>query len=302
MSPIVSIIIPHLNQNDALDKCISTLRLQTYPLKKLEVIIIDNGSLAIPSIKNDVFKDLLILSEDTPGPGPARNTGVASSNGEYLFFIDADCTADKDWISNGIFALSNDRTAILGGDVKIPIFDKESITSLEAYEMIFAYQQENYIIKQGFSGSGNLAASRFVFDQVGPFPGIEVAEDRAWGAQALAKGYNFTYCSSMIIYHPAREEFSELFQKWARHSRHDFAELESKKWALVKWFWRALMVLGSIPIHSLKVITSDRLKGIGQKSKAIAALAIIRLYRVGFMLRMVFNKNFRNQTVSWNKD
>lgn len=300
--PDISIIVPHLNQNDALSQCILSLEKQNYPLDKLEVIIVDNGSKIVPALNNKVFKGLIVLSESTPGPGPARNTGVSASSGHTLFFIDADCTADPHWILNGVTALENGEAPIIGGDVRIPIADYTKLTPLEAYEMIFAYQQETYIKKVGFSGSGNLATRRAVFDAVGPFPGIDVAEDRAWGAQALGKGFKFTYCPSMIIYHPAREKFSELFQKWARHSRHDFSDLKDQSVPLLRWAFRSLLVLASIPIHSIKVITSSRLKGFIPKIKAIMALAIIRFFRVGYMLRMIFSKKFRNRDVSWNQD
>lgn len=299
--PTISVIIPHLNQNEALTFCIASLQKQNYPLENVEIIVVDNGSKILPTGSGDAFKSLLVLSEATPGPGPARNTGVGASGGEMLFFIDADCTADPDWVKSGVFSLLEEGVSVIGGDVQIPIADKTNMTALEAYEMVFAYQQETYIKKVGFSGSGNLATSRAVFDKVGPFPGIEVAEDRAWGASALKKGFKFTYCPEMIIYHPAREAFDEIFQKWARHSRHDFAELRHEQWALLKWTWRTFLVLGSIPIHSFKVIASSRLKGFLPKLKAIMALAIIRLYRIGYMLRMVFNKKFRDQDVSWNQ-
>ena len=166
ISSSVSVIIPHLNQNDALLLCIASLEKQHYPLDRLEIIVIDNGSKIMPTLPVGDFKCLLVLYEATPGPGPARNTGVAASGGEMLFFIDADCTADPDWIKSGVSSLLDGDAPIIGGDVQIPIADKTSITTIEAYEMVFAYQQETYIKKVGFSGSGNLATSRETFEQV----------------------------------------------------------------------------------------------------------------------------------------
>lgn len=301
MTPDVSVIIPHLNQNDALDLCLASLAGQTYPLNKIEVIIIDNGSDKMPAPTHDTFKNLLILREPTPGPGPARNTGVQASNSRLLFFIDADCTAHPDWIKRGASILTSGQAKIIGGDVKIPICDHRAITALEAYETIFAYTQEIYIKKTGYSGSGNLATSRKVFDAVGPFTGIDVAEDQAWGAQAIKAGFSFTYCPEMIIYHPARETYAEIFKKWDRHSRHVYAGYRDKSWPLLRWAWRSFLVLGSIPAHTVKVIFSKRISGIMPKIKAVKALAIIRLFRVGFMLHMVFSKNFRNKDISWNR-
>ena len=234
ITPNVSVIIPHLNQNGSLEKCILSLQKQCYSLTSIEIIVVDNGSEIVPNIDNNHFNKLKVMIEETPGPGPARNMGVDKSGGKVLFFIDADCVADPDWIKNGVARLLDNPDAILGGDVKILPSGRCPMPAIEAYENIFAYQQETYIKKMGFSGSGNLALSRDVFDKVGSFPGIDVAEDRGWGAKALQAGFQFLFCPDMIVYHPARESFKEIFDKWARHSRHDFSELRNKPWALLK--------------------------------------------------------------------
>ena len=300
--PIVSIIIPHLNQNQALEICLQSLEKQLYPLSNLEVIIVDNGSKNIPTPTNTSFKSLAILSEKTPGPGPARNTGVKASTGEFLFFIDADCFAEENWVSSGIELLGKGEATILGGELEIAIEDNDHITPLEAFETIFAFSQKNCCEKLGYSGSGNLALNRKVFDEVGGFPGIGSAEDFVWGGMALSAGFKFTFCPDMIVYHPARQTYHEMFQKWERHSRHFYADYKDNSWPLIRWTWRSFLVFASIPAHALKIILSSRLSGLAPKLRAIQALIIIRLFRVSFMLRMVFSKKFRDAEVSWNQD
>jgi len=46
---------------------------------------------------------------------------------------------------------------------------------------------------------------RSVLETVGPFAGLEKAEDRDWGRRATAMGYEITYVPQMRVYHPARE-------------------------------------------------------------------------------------------------
>ena len=46
----------------------------------------------------------------------------------------------------------------------------------------------DYIQRKGFSVSANLATRRAVFDAVGPFAGIEIAEDTDWGQRATRMG------------------------------------------------------------------------------------------------------------------
>ena len=75
------------------------------------------------------------------------------------------------------------KSPILGGDVQIWREAKTKITALEAYEAIFAYRFQLYIERHGFSGTGNLIVRRSDFEKIGPFAGIQVAEDMDWGAR-----------------------------------------------------------------------------------------------------------------------
>jgi glycosyltransferase involved in cell wall biosynthesis len=300
--PKVSVIIPHLNQHEWLNICLTAIAEQSFPVANIEVMLVDNGSSYMPGDEIKDFPFVTLLKQEEPGPGPARNLGVSKASGDYLFFIDADCRAHKDWIKNGIKALeANNSAPLIGGDVKIDCKDFNALTPLEAYESIFAYRQKEYINKMGFSGSGNLAMRAPIFHKVGPFPGLNVAEDRAWGRTAIEKGLHFDYVPEMLIYHPARTSAEDIYQKWDRHTRHDYEEVRSSSLSGIKWLIRTILVLASIPIHSLKVLISDRISGLRHKYGAISMLSRIRWFRVKAMLLLQFNKAYREQGVSWNR-
>jgi hypothetical protein len=53
-------------------------------------------------------------------------------------------------------------------------------TAVEAFEKVFAFNFKRYIEEVGFSGSGNMLASREIFDSVGGFLN-ELAEGVDWG-------------------------------------------------------------------------------------------------------------------------
>ena len=120
------------------------------------------------------------------GAGPARNGGAAASRGEILAFIDSDCRADAAWLAEGMRAL--ERCDIAGGSVEVLVNDPERMTSVEAFERIFAFNMERYVKEKGFVGSGNLFCRRTVFDAVGPF-GTGVSEDVDWSHRATAKSF-----------------------------------------------------------------------------------------------------------------
>jgi GT2 family glycosyltransferase len=284
--PAATIIIPHLNQPDALARCLQSLEAQDYADEPVEIIVIDNGSRMPLDGVAASFPNVVLLSETVPGPGLARNKGVGAAHSAILLFIDADCRAHPGWIRSAIAMLArSDSSGICGGDVQIDLIDKAHLTPLEAYESVFAYRQSLYITRDGFSGTGNLAMTRAIYDAVGPFGGIGIAEDRDWGQRARALGHDTRYCPEMIVYHPARKSLDELVAKWRRHVAHDLAKHLGEGGSTFGWRLRALAMIASIVPHSMTVLRSARLSGLNNQVRAIGVLARIRWFRCTEMLR-----------------
>jgi GT2 family glycosyltransferase len=285
-APIATIIIPHLNQQDALIRCLTSLEAQDFAGGTIEIIVVDNGSRQPLDAVKQRFPKVRFLEQSEPGPGLARNTGVAAANAEILLFIDADCRAHPDWIASAIKALTAPSApAIIGGDVQIDIVDSARLTALEGYESVFGYRQSRYISREGFSGTGNLAMTGTIFDAVGPFGGIGIAEDRDWGQRAKKLGYRTYYVPEMVVYHPARKSFDELTEKWRRHIAHDLAKHLGEGGSAFGWRVRALAMIASIVPHSVTVLRSARLSGFGNRLSATGLLARIRWFRCTEMLR-----------------
>jgi GT2 family glycosyltransferase len=299
--PVATIIIPHLNQQDALIRCLQSLAAQDFTDGSVEIIVVDNGSRTPLDLVSAQFPDVILLSEAAPGPGLARNKGVGAAKAERLFFIDADCRAHPGWIRNALAALTrNDSSGVCGGDVQIDLINPAQLTALEAYESIFAYRQSLYITREGFSGTGNLAMTRAIFDAVGPFGGIGIAEDRDWGQRARTLGHHTRYVPEMIVYHPARQSFGELAEKWRRHVAHDLAKHQSSGGSALGWRLRALAMIASIIPHGLTVLRSARLSGFGNRLSAIRMLAQIRWFRCAEMLRQT-SASDNGAASEWNR-
>jgi len=297
--PLISVIIPHLNQPDGLDVCLGTLQSQALERSAFEVIVVDNGSTSLPQAVVDRYPGTLLLQELNPGPGPARNRGVEAAKGDILAFTDADCRAHPDWLSLALQTLQDaPPKTILGGDVQIWREPNTAITALEAYECVFAYRFKLYIEQRGFSGTGNLVARKSDFAKIGPFRGIEVAEDVEWGQRARAAGYTFHYVPGMIVYHPARPSLGELLVKWDRHIQHAVnAEGQNRGWRR-RWMFRALAILLSPVVHWHQIITSDRIEGALPRAKAIAVLAVVRWYRAYRMFYFLIS----HKQIRWNRE
>lgn len=297
--PHVSIVIPHLNQPDELEACLSSLDAQHLDRGLYEIIVVDNGSAVPPDAIVARHPGARLLHESRPGPGPARNAGVRDAAGEVFAFIDADCRADTDWLRNALQALASlpDGT-ILGGDVRIWHDNGNPVTAIEAYEGVFAYRFKLYIERHGFSGTGNLMVRRADFATIGPFAGIGVAEDIDWGRRACAAGFRFRYVPEMIVYHPARQTLRELCVKWDRQIQHAINTTRDTRGWRIRWVARALAVLASPAVDFLKVLSSDRIQGAAARLKAIAVLIAIRAHRAQKMLSLMGD----SRRIVWNRD
>lgn len=300
--PDISVIIPHLNQPQQLAECLGSLKGQTLPPDRFEIIVVDNGSRESPATIIARFEGVRLEIEPVPGPGPARNRGAAASRGAILAFIDADCIAGKDWLKTirGRFAEAEHRV-MLGGDVAIGYVDPSRLTMLEAYESVFAYRQREYIEKHGFSGTGNLAVRREDFEAVGPFGGIDIAEDREWGRRAFGLGYRVLFVPEMIVYHPARKSMAELQAKWDRHILHAFEEWRERRFGRSRWTLLAIAVAISPLADARRVGMSRRIPSIRAKLLAILALFRIRQYRAIRMLRLALAARVSKGSVVWNR-
>jgi GT2 family glycosyltransferase len=296
--PLISVVIPHLNQPEALEACLASLDAQSLERCFFEIIVVDNGSVRIPKDIVANHSGARLLRELQPGPGLARNFGVRAATADIIAFIDADCRAHRDWLRNALQTIrSSPEGTVLGGDVRIWRSRWNASTAIEAYESVFSYRFKWFIERHGFCGTGNLVVRRTDYEKAGPFAGIDIAEDVEWGQRARSAGLRFRYVPEMAIFHPARRSLQELCVKWDRHTQHNLNMIRGKRGWKIRWIARALAVLASPIVDSMRVLGSDRIQGISTRLKAIAVLFAIRAYRARKMLSLLST----SQGVVWNR-
>src|SRR6185312_10193022 len=150
-SPLISVVIPHLNQQRELAACLMSLQDQELDRALYELIVVDNGSTVPPYDVIASFAGAKLVIETQPGPGPARNAGIRAARADLIAFLDADCRADHAWLSTALRVLSTSPAqTIFGGDVQIwhPVEGK--FTGIEAYESVFAYRSKLYVERHGY--------------------------------------------------------------------------------------------------------------------------------------------------------
>lgn len=97
---LISVVVPVYKVENYLDKCIKSIRMQTY--KNLEIILVNDGSpdkcgqLCDEYKKKD--KRIKVIHQENGGLSAARNTGIVNSTGKYITFIDSDDYIDEKYI------------------------------------------------------------------------------------------------------------------------------------------------------------------------------------------------------------
>ena len=88
----VSIIIPVLNMEDKLDRCLTSVVNQTY--KNIEIIVVDDGSTdsSLDIMKKYASSDprIVIISRENKGISYSRNEALDKATGDYICFADSD--------------------------------------------------------------------------------------------------------------------------------------------------------------------------------------------------------------------
>lgn len=92
MQPTVSIIIPVYNIENYIANCLESVFNQSYT--QLEIICVDDGSKdgSADIIKSFAQKDsrVIYVCQDNAGVSAARNKGLDTATGDYVFFLDGD--------------------------------------------------------------------------------------------------------------------------------------------------------------------------------------------------------------------
>jgi cellulose synthase/poly-beta-1,6-N-acetylglucosamine synthase-like glycosyltransferase len=291
----VSVIIPHYNDLHALRVCIAGLHQQSWPADQMEIIIADNNSSCGLAAVSALATGCRVVSAPIQGAGPARNVGAAASAGGVLAFIDSDCRPSPSWLEEGVRMLQD--CDFVGGDVQMLVRDPARPTAVEAWELVFGFNFKRYILKEGYTGSGNMFVRRGVFEAVGGFR-TGVSEDMDWSFRARREGYHLGYAPRAIVQHLARSHWSELLRRWRRViTEHHSAALE-RPLGRLRWLVRIVAMPLSIIPHTVRVLMSDQLPNSRAKAGAIWVLICHRLWRAAYMTRVTIAPRHRRDVQS----
>jgi len=209
--PFVSVVVPFRNNEKDTKECIKSLLNQTYPKNKYEIILVNNNSDDQSKKLIKPYLDKVILANEKKiGRASARNKGISVSKGEIIAFIDSDCVAKKDWLTQLVKPYKSKRVQAVAGEIK-PYNPK---TQVEEFFGQALSQKKFLSEKIPYAATGNFSfrkilSKRILFDEELPYL---VDVDFSW--ELYEKGYNIFYEPDSIVYHRNPKSKSQLFRRY----------------------------------------------------------------------------------------
>jgi glycosyltransferase involved in cell wall biosynthesis len=200
--PRVSVIVPVLDGARHVDPCLEALRSQSHPADRVEIIVVDNGSVDETRGRVRDHGVTLLVERSSASPYVARNAGLRHARGEVLAFTDISCVPAKDWIERGVARLEAGAD-LVGGEVRFRLGDRP--TAAHLLDAITNVDQEGSIRLRGAAKTGNLFVKRVVFDELGPFDATRRSGgDVEFTSRATRAGFRLVYAPDAVVEYPAR--------------------------------------------------------------------------------------------------
>jgi glycosyltransferase involved in cell wall biosynthesis len=116
--PRLSVVIPCYNGGRFLREAIESVLHQTYP--PAEIVVVNDGSTDDTAAVARSYEQVRYIEQRNQGAPAARNTGMRSSTGDLLVFLDADDRLQPHALATGVESLqANPEWAFVSGDVRV---------------------------------------------------------------------------------------------------------------------------------------------------------------------------------------
>lgn len=209
----ISVIIPVKNGALTLDKCLSSIRIQT--VENIEIIVLD--SMSTDNSKEIALKydaKVIQIPENTFNHGLTRNIGAEKATSEFLFYTVQDAwIAENDMLEKMVKHFDDPKVKGVGGHQAVPHQkDKNPMLWNKRFSEPEIVIRELKDVSKFMHAGQAFQQSLIAWDDVVamyrksavvqlPFVETDFAEDWIWSRDALMKGWRLIYDSSSIVYH-----------------------------------------------------------------------------------------------------
>ncbi|HXB13447.1 MAG TPA: glycosyltransferase [Bacteroidia bacterium] len=229
----ISILIPSRNEEKNIGKCLASILAQDYPKELMEIIVCNDQS--GDDTKNEALKVLessginyqYISATSLPSnKKKAIEGGIKASSGQLILLTDADCTAEKTWVSSMVNSFEESHAKMLCGPVALTD-EKKLCEKFQGLEMCGLSILSGAGINLGIPllcNGANIAYTREAFEAVEGFKGIDelpTGDDTLLLFKIASKfpgSINYVKTGEAFVYSTAQHSWKEFFQqriRWA---------------------------------------------------------------------------------------
>jgi len=184
--PCFSVIVPARNEEAHIRRCLESLIRQDYPKDRYEVIVVDDHSSdRTPDIVREYQRQFPTLVRLIPNEQPAQTRafkkvaiqkGIGHSRHEIIATIDADCWAQRGWLS-GLARYFESDVGLVAGVVTMQTHPKsswfEKIQALEFLALVTAGAGSMGMGNPIICNGANLSYRKKAFQEVRGFEAID---------------------------------------------------------------------------------------------------------------------------------
>lgn len=215
---LFSLIIPVFNRPQEVEELLHSLTLQT--ARNFEVIIVEDGSTETCEKVVKDYQQLLNINyyfKKNEGRSLARNDGMARAKGDYFIIFDSDCIIPPHYIATVNEYLRLNAVGCFGGsDAAHPSFtptQKAINYAMTSFLTTGGLRGKSKKITKFYPRSFNMGISRKVWERVGGFPNVPLAEDIEYSFKIEDAGFQLAYIDNAFVYHKRRTNFRHFFKQ-----------------------------------------------------------------------------------------
>jgi len=229
--PLVSLIIPAWNEEKTLEKTVKSLLSLEYPKKKLQIIIVNDGS--VDSTKQVAEKFIashkswnieLVNRQRSPGQftkAPALNAGLKRAKGEFVGCLDSDSTVKPDALKKMLPLFESGKTGAVITAIKVanPVTLWSRIQRIEYILATFIRNLMSKVETLHITPGALSLYRTEVIKSLGGFDEKNITEDYEIAMRLKYNGYNIKINSKAVSFTAVPETFKGLWNQRVRWFR-----------------------------------------------------------------------------------
>ncbi len=225
----VSVIMPVLNEECTIRHAIESVLSQTYPLSRLEILVIDGGSTdntcnIVRELMGRYERIELIEGEKLNCP-TAMNVGIQHSHGDFVAKVDGHGYLDRDFIEKAVGILCSDICIACVGGTIVAAALNSSIQKSNAYARFscFGVGRGCYTLSAQPQITSSVQCGVYrksALVTVGCFdPNLQFGEDEELNWRIIATGRKILYHPQLRFHYEVRKSFAAIFIQYFNYGQ-----------------------------------------------------------------------------------